>query len=67
MHFELTGQNVTECLGGARALVEDDLGTATIPIATRVSTANQALELAFLMAQSLREERMKDSARAASA
>ena len=28
VHFELTGDNVTECIGGARGLKEDDLGRA---------------------------------------
>ena len=67
VHFELTGQNVTECLGGAQAIVEEDLQERYHTHCDPRLNASQALELAFLMAQSLREERMKDSALAASA
>ena len=38
VHFEMTGQDVTECIGGAQAITEADLSTATTPIATRGST-----------------------------
>ena len=37
VHFEMTGQNVTECLGGAQGLKEIDLQTATRPPAIRGS------------------------------
>jgi 3-deoxy-7-phosphoheptulonate synthase len=55
VHVELTGDDVTECLGGAHDLVEDDLAgryeTACDP---RLNTG-QAIELAFLVAEMLRE------------
>jgi 3-deoxy-7-phosphoheptulonate synthase len=53
VHVELTGDNVTECLGGAEALTDADLAgryeTACDP---RLNTS-QALELAFLVAEML--------------
>ncbi|ABD12441.1 3-deoxy-D-arabinoheptulosonate-7-phosphate synthase [Frankia casuarinae] len=57
LHIELTGENVTECLGGAELIGEDDLGgryeTACDP---RLNTG-QALELAFLVAEMLQNTR----------
>jgi 3-deoxy-7-phosphoheptulonate synthase len=67
VHFEMTGQNVTECLGGAQAISEDDLASRYQTHCDPRLNANQALELAFLMAESLRAERMKDARFAASA
>lgn len=47
VHLELTGENVTECLGGARALQEHDLTKAyTTRVDPRLNY-EQALELAF--------------------
>jgi 3-deoxy-7-phosphoheptulonate synthase len=67
VHFEMTGQNVTECLGGAQAISEEDLSSRYHTHCDPRLNANQALELAFLMAESLRAERMKDARFAASA
>ena len=67
VHFEMTGQNVTECLGGAQAISEADLASRYNTRCDPRLNANQALELAFLMAESLRAERMKDARFAASA
>jgi 3-deoxy-7-phosphoheptulonate synthase len=67
VHFELTGQNVTECLGGAQAISEEDLSSRYHTHCDPRLNANQALELAFLMAEGLRAERMKDGRFAASA
>jgi 3-deoxy-7-phosphoheptulonate synthase len=54
VHVELTGDDVTECVGGGEALLEGDLGnryeSACDPRLNRV----QSLELAFLVAQMLR-------------
>jgi 3-deoxy-7-phosphoheptulonate synthase len=54
LHVEITGEDVTECLGGAQAIEESDLGgryeTACDP---RLNT-QQSLELAFLVAEMLR-------------
>ncbi len=53
IHVELTGEDVTECVGGADGLAEDGLGaryeTACDPRLNR----RQALELAFLVAETL--------------
>ncbi|HEX3810162.1 MAG TPA: 3-deoxy-7-phosphoheptulonate synthase class II [Rhizomicrobium sp.] len=67
VHFEMTGQNVTECLGGAQAISEADLASRYNTHCDPRLNASQALELAFLMAESLRAERMKDARFAASA
>jgi 3-deoxy-7-phosphoheptulonate synthase len=61
VHFEMTGQNVTECLGGAQAISEEDLSSRYHTHCDPRLNANQALELAFLMAENLRAERMKDA------
>ncbi|GAC1325002.1 MAG: 3-deoxy-7-phosphoheptulonate synthase class II [Mycobacteriales bacterium] len=57
LHIELTGEDVTECLGGGEALVEADLAgryeTACDP---RLNTG-QALEVAFLVAEMLQTAR----------
>jgi 3-deoxy-7-phosphoheptulonate synthase len=67
VHFEMTGQNVTECLGGAQAISEEDLSSRYHTHCDPRLNASQALELAFLMAESLRAERMKDARFAATA
>ncbi len=67
VHFELTGQNVTECLGGAQAISEEDLASRYQTHCDPRLNASQALELAFLMAENLRAERMKDARLKASA
>ncbi len=67
VHFEMTGQDVTECLGGAQAIREIDLHDRYQTACDPRLNASQALELAFLMAESLRAERMKDARFAVSA
>ncbi len=67
VHFEMTGQNVTECLGGAQAITDEDLSSRYHTHCDPRLNASQALELAFLMAEGLRAERMKDATLAASA
>ena len=54
IHVEHTGQNVTECLGGAQEIDEAGLGgNYTSAVDPRLN-ASQALELAFLVAEMLR-------------
>jgi 3-deoxy-7-phosphoheptulonate synthase len=54
IHVELTGEDVTECLGGAQALVDEDLpGRYETACDPRLNT-QQSLELAFLVAEMLR-------------
>ena len=67
VHFEMTGQNVTECLGGAQGLKEIDLADRYQTACDPRLNASQALELAFLIAQGIRDERMKQTGLAASA
>ena len=67
VHFEMTGQNVTECLGGAQAIREEDLSSRYHTHCDPRLNASQALELAFLMAEGLRTERAKDARFAATA
>ena len=57
VHIEMTGRNVTECTGGARALTEDQLGDRYHTHCDPRLNADQALELAFLIAENLKKER----------
>ena len=66
VHLEMTGQNVTECLGGARALTEGDLANRYHTHCDPRLNGEQALELAFLLAEKLKEERVEAQRRAAS-
>jgi 3-deoxy-7-phosphoheptulonate synthase len=58
VHLEMTGQNVTECLGGARELTEGDLGDRYHTHCDPRLNGEQALELAFLVAERLKAERL---------
>jgi len=53
IHIELTGEDVTECLGGAFDLSEDDLDTHYETLCDPRLNRNQALELAFQVSQRL--------------
>lgn len=57
VHFELTGQNVTECVGGAHVVSEEDLSSRYHTACDPRLNANQALELAFLVADELKATR----------
>jgi 3-deoxy-7-phosphoheptulonate synthase len=65
VHLEMTGQNVTECLGGARALSETELGDRYHTHCDPRLNADQALELAFLVAEKLKAQRDADQPRVA--
>ncbi len=54
VHFEMTGQNVTECVGGADDITEEDLSSRYHTACDPRLNANQALELAFLIADELK-------------
>jgi 3-deoxy-7-phosphoheptulonate synthase len=56
VHFELTGEHVTECLGGGEALSEEDLGSAYETGCDPRLNRNQSLEMAFLITGMLRGE-----------
>ena len=57
IHVELTGQNVTECIGGTQAVTEADLGDRYHTHCDPRLNASQSLELAFLVAEALKGER----------
>jgi len=57
IHVEMTGNNVTECTGGARAVSEDELSSRYHTHCDPRLNADQALELAFLVAELLKRER----------
>lgn len=57
IHIEMTGKNVTECTGGARAISAEDLSDRYHTHCDPRLNADQALELAFLVAELLKKER----------
>lgn len=57
MHFELTGQDVTECVGGAQAITEQGLADRYHTQCDPRLNASQSLELAFLIAETLKDYR----------
>src|SRR6186713_2825527 len=57
VHLEMTGQNVTECTGGARAITEADLNDRYHTVCDPRLNAEQAIDLAFLLAELLKKER----------
>ena len=54
VHFEMTGQDVTECTGGMRALSEESLSDRYHTACDPRLNASQSLELAFLVAEELK-------------
>jgi 3-deoxy-7-phosphoheptulonate synthase len=58
VHFELTGENVTECLGGARGLSESDLDRDYRSDVDPRLNYEQALEMAFMIARRMCRARM---------
>jgi 3-deoxy-7-phosphoheptulonate synthase len=59
VHFELTGENVTECMGGARGLAEIDLERAYRSRVDPRLNYEQALEMALVLADCLRAQGAK--------
>ena len=53
VHFEMTGQDVTECTGGVRAVSDEDLSDRYHTACDPRLNASQSLELAFLVAEEL--------------
>lgn len=71
VHFEMTGSNVTECVGGAQDITDEDLSSRYHTHCDPRLNANQSLELAFLLAEELKQglhgnAKLKTSAMAAS-
>ena len=58
VHFEMTGQDVTECIGGAQAISDESLGDRYHTHCDPRLNAKQSLELAFLISEALKEERI---------
>lgn len=54
VHFELTGEDVTECVGGAAGIGEDDLHANYASACDPRLNYQQSLELAFRLAQKMR-------------
>jgi 3-deoxy-7-phosphoheptulonate synthase len=57
VHLEMTGNNVTECTGGARAISDEDLNDRYHTFCDPRLNAEQSIDLAFLLAELLKEER----------
>ena len=57
IHVEMTGQNVTECIGGARPMTETDLSDRYHTHCDPRLNADQSLELAFIVSERLKRER----------
>jgi 3-deoxy-7-phosphoheptulonate synthase len=62
VHFELTGQDVTECTGGAQAITDHKLAQRYHTACDPRLNASQSLELAFLLAGELKRGRVEREA-----
>ncbi|KAG0606865.1 hypothetical protein M758_9G174400 [Ceratodon purpureus] len=58
VHLEMTGQDVTECVGGGRELTYEDLSSRYHTHCDPRLNASQALELSFIIAERLRRRRL---------
>jgi 3-deoxy-7-phosphoheptulonate synthase len=67
IHLELTGQEVTECIGGAQAITDERLSDRYHTHCDPRLNASQSLELAFLVAEALKRERLDLKRRAVAA
>lgn len=57
VHFEMTGQNVTECIGGSFEVTEADLADRYHTHCDPRLNADQSLELAFMISETLKKAR----------
>ena len=57
IHLEMTGNNVTECTGGARAISDGELADRYHTHCDPRLNAEQAIEMAFLVADLLKAQR----------
>ncbi|WOI54082.1 class II 3-deoxy-7-phosphoheptulonate synthase [Parvularcula sp. LCG005] len=57
VHFEMTGQDVTECVGGGQAITAEDLSSRYHTHCDPRLNATQALELAFILADTMHKDR----------
>lgn len=65
VHFEMTGQDVTECTGGVRSVSDEDLSDRYHTACDPRLNASQSLELAFLVAEELSARRSAQATQAA--
>jgi 3-deoxy-7-phosphoheptulonate synthase len=65
IHIEMTGKNVTECTGGARTVNAENLGDRYDTVCDPRLNAEQALELAFLVAELMKKEDRAEASRIA--
>jgi 3-deoxy-7-phosphoheptulonate synthase len=59
VHLEMTGQNVTECTGGARAISDADLNDRYHTVCDPRLNAEQAIDMAFLIAECIKTQRSR--------
>ena len=57
IHIEMTGQNVTECIGGSRPITEAGLSDRYHTQCDPRLNADQSLEMAFMIAETLKQVR----------
>jgi 3-deoxy-7-phosphoheptulonate synthase len=62
VHIELTGENVTECIGGTRGMAEEDLARAYESQVDPRLNYEQAIELAFLISRKMKLDVAKAAA-----
>ena len=58
VHLEMTGQDVTECIGGARAITDEDLNDRYHTACDPRLNAEQSIDMAFLIAELLKQGRV---------
>jgi 3-deoxy-7-phosphoheptulonate synthase len=58
VHLEMTGNDVTECTGGARAITDEDLNDRYHTVCDPRLNAEQSIDMAFLIAELLKQERV---------
>jgi 3-deoxy-7-phosphoheptulonate synthase len=57
VHLEMTGKDVTECIGGARAITEEGLNDRYHTVCDPRLNAEQSIDMAFLIAELLKQAR----------
>jgi 3-deoxy-7-phosphoheptulonate synthase len=58
VHLEMTGKNVTECTGGAIGIADENLGEQYDTLCDPRLNASQALQMAFLISDELKKDRV---------
>jgi 3-deoxy-7-phosphoheptulonate synthase len=61
VHLEFTGEDVTECLGGSAAVLEEQLSARYMSLCDPRLNARQSLDLAFRVAELMRQPRTADA------